>query len=449
MFQSTDSCGVFVDRRECSRCDRLLGLNGYHVIRVGEHDDGRVMVEIESSRSSPGCPGCGVITVSHGRREHRLVDCPCFGRPVELVWRKHTWKCMEDACPVGLITEQDDSIAQPRGLLSTRAMWWAARQMRWENASVAGLARQLGTAWATVNTAIMGLLARLDRDPSRFDGVEVLGVDEHLWHHVNPVGRGPREFTGMVDLTRDKAGHTHARLLDLVPGRSGKAYATWLQARGPEFIKGVKIAALDPFRGYKNAIDDHLDDARAVLDAFHVTKLGYQALDQVRCRVQQDTLGHRGRKKDPLYKIRRLLVTGIERLSPRQWYRLIHGLEQGDPDSEVTIAWQCVQQLRDAYHDNNLNAGLRQALRLVRILPTCPIPEIARLGRTLKQWKQEFLAYWTTNRTSNGGTEAINNLIELHRRIARGFTNPDHYRLRMLLIGGAFTHPQLNYPHRK
>jgi hypothetical protein len=41
--------------------------------------------------------------------------------------------------------------------------------------------------------------------------------------------------------------------------------------------------------------------------------------------------------------------------------------------------------------------------------------------------------------TSNGGTEAINGLIELHRRIARGFRNHDSYRLRMLLVGGGLT----------
>ena len=43
----------------------------------------------------------------------------------------------------------------------------------------------------------------------------------------------------------------------------------------------------------------------------------------------------------------------------------------------------------------------------------------------------------------NGGTEAINGLIELHRRVARGFRNRDNYRLRMLLIGGGLSHPQL------
>ena len=35
-----------------------------------------------------------------------------------------------------------------------------------------------------------------------------------------------------------------------------------------------------------------------------------------------------------------------------------------------------------------------------------------------------------------GGTEAINGLVELHRRVARGFRNLENYRLRMLLIGG-------------
>jgi len=65
-----------------------------------------------------------------------------------------------------------------------------------------------------------------------------------------------------------------------------------------------------------------------------------------------------------------------------------------------------------------------------------PDPEVTRLGRTLRQWRSEFLGYFDTDGASNGGTEAINGLIELHRRIARGFRNLDNYRLRMLLIGG-------------
>ncbi|WP_344067874.1 transposase, partial [Nostocoides vanveenii] len=47
-----------------------------------------------------------------------------------------------------------------------------------------------------------------------------------------------------------------------------------------------------------------------------------------------------------------------------------------------------------------------------------------------------ILGYFDTDGANNGSTEAINGLIELHRRIARGFRNRDNYRLRMLLTGG-------------
>jgi transposase len=74
--------------------------------------------------------------------------------------------------------------------------------------------------------------------------------------------------------------------------------------------------------------------------------------------------------------------------------------------------------------------------KVIAAFPSCPIPEIRRLGRTLKQWHAALPAYFDTGGASNGGTEAVNGLIELHRPIARGFRNRDNYRLRMLLIAG-------------
>ncbi|MDQ2852360.1 MAG: transposase family protein, partial [Actinomycetota bacterium] len=125
-----------------------------------------------------GCPACGVVTPSHGRRKVELIDAPSFGRPVRVMWRKRTWSCPEPCCPVGVFTEQDERVAQPRALLTTRACWWAIRQMRRENASVRGLARQLGAAWKTVWRSIKPLLQAMDGDPARFEGVQALGVDD-------------------------------------------------------------------------------------------------------------------------------------------------------------------------------------------------------------------------------------------------------------------------------
>lgn len=426
----------------CDRCDLLVGLPGLRVIKV-HTENRRLLVTVESPPAEQGCRSCGVIAASHGRRTVRLVDAPCFGRPVRVVWRKRTWECAEPGCPVGVFTEQHDDVARPRALLTRRACWWAIRQLRFEHASVLGLARQLGTTWRTLWRSIQPLLQEMADDPDRFDDVTSLGVDEHIWHHVDERRRGPKALTGMVDLSRDQAGRARARLLDLVPGRSGKAYADWLTARGDAFRKRVGVATLDPFHGYKNAIDDHLEDATSVLDAFHVVKLGGQVVDDVRRRVQQTIHRHRGRKDDPLYKIRNVLRCAEERLTERQQARLSAAVEADERHLEVFVAWQCAQQLRRVYHQPDPAAGRRLAEQIVASFSSCPIPEVARLGRTLKKWRREFLAYFDTGGASNGGTEAVNGLIELHRRIARGFRNRGNYRLRMLLIGGGLVSPHL------
>ncbi len=285
-------------------------------------------------------------------------------------------------------------------------------------------------------------------DEAGFAGVKRLGVDEHVWHHVSEFliedgGRPPKQLTGMVDLTPDEDGNLKARLLDLVPGRSGKAYSDWLAERGEDFRDGVEVATLDPFHGHKNAIDDQLEDATAVLDAFHVVKLATQAIAEVRRRVQQEIHGHRSRKNDPLYGIRTILRCGAEKPTDRQRARLDHAITADERHDEVLLAWLCAQKLRSAYKAKSPAEGRRIPADLTHSLPTCPIPEIKRLAKTLKQQREAFLAYDDTGRANNGGTEAINGLIELHRRVARNFRNRDHYRLRMLLISGGLTQPHL------
>ena len=234
--------------------------------------------------------------------------------------------------------------------------------------------------------------------------------------------------------------------MDLAPGRSGTAHENWLAERGEDFRSGIQIATLDPFQGYKNAIYDQLQDATSVLDAFHIVKLAGDALDEVRRRVQQDTTGHRGRKGDPLYQIRNLLRASRDRLTKRQQERLREAFTADEAHISVEVAYHCAQQVRDVFHQATPAQGRRLAAHLIQRLPTCPIPEIARLGRTLRKWKDAFLAYFDTAGASNGPTEAINGIIELGRRTARGYRNPTNYQLRMLLIAGgldASNHTQL------
>jgi transposase len=163
----------------CDRCDLLVGLDGFHVIDVDQHG-GTLRVVVETPAEPMGCRTCGAIVHSHGRRDVNLIDVPCLGRPTRLVWRKRTWRCAEDHCPTRSFTEQHDDLAGPRALLTIRACWWAINQLRREHASVAGLARQLGTTWRTVWRSIKPLLEQMAAAPDRFNNVSSLGVDDHV-----------------------------------------------------------------------------------------------------------------------------------------------------------------------------------------------------------------------------------------------------------------------------
>jgi Transposase len=119
-------------------------------------------------------------------------------------------------------------------------------------------------------------------------------------------------------------------------GRQGR-----LRGRGGRPGPGGRLGdgdALDPGRGYASAVVVPLGHATVVVDHFHAIKLANTVVDQTRRRVQQATLHHRGRKRDPLYGIRKLLVCAREQLSQRGWWRLRAGLAAGDPGGEVAAA---------------------------------------------------------------------------------------------------------------
>ena len=298
----------------------MFNVEGLHVLDVTTRDDGALMLDVETDEVLAGCAGCGVVAVGHGRRVVRLHDTPCFGRPVLVRWRKRIWRCAEDWCVVSTWTETHGYAAE-RSKLTARAISWAVDALRHDDTTVSAIARHLGVDWHTAWAAIKAEARRRVKRPERLKGVKTLGVDEHIWR---PSMRSTsKAVTVMVDLTRDADGCLHARLRDAVEGgRSGTVYADWLKDEGLEVTVTVEHAALDPFRGYANAIRDELPDAVAVLDAFYVVKLGSTALDEVRRRVQQQTLHRRGHKDDPLYRIRRTLMTGGEHLSEKQKARL-------------------------------------------------------------------------------------------------------------------------------
>jgi transposase len=194
----------------------VLGLEGFRLVAVDEHD-GELELAVETTNDMVGCPGCGAVAAAHGRRPVRVRDLPVAGRPTSLIWIKRLWRCRYQGCEMGTWSETSPQIA-PRASLSARAGAEACRRVGQGGESVAAVAFELGVGWGTVMRAVAEHGAPRVDDPARLAGIKALGVDETAFLAASATHA--TEFaTGLVDLTRPAG--TPARLLDVVPGRSG------------------------------------------------------------------------------------------------------------------------------------------------------------------------------------------------------------------------------------
>src|SRR5215218_11526543 len=107
-----------------------------------------------------------------------------------------------------------------------------------------------------------------------------------------------------------------------------------------------------------------------------------------------------------------LLRAGAENLTDRQRRRLAAAIGGNEAHLEVWLAWACAQRLRAVYRHPNPGRGTPDRRAGRGDLPDLPRDRVRRLGPTLRPWKTAFLAYFDTGRASNGGTEAIDGLIE-------------------------------------
>jgi len=406
-----------------------LGLDGF-VVGAHELGDGEWWLWVETAAEVVGCATCGTRAVGHGRRLVAVRDLPVAGRPVVLCWSKKLWRCPEPDCEVGTWTESHEGI-RPRRCLTERARAEMCRRVGEDEDSVAEVARSFGVGWETAMAAVRDHGQPRVDDPARLEGVEALGLDEHRFLSATPT-KSTTWVTGFCDLDE-------ARLLDVAKGNTAATVGEWLGDRPPEWRRRIRVAALDPHQPYATGLRRHLPGAELVVDHFHAVRLGNRAIDQTRRRVQNQTLGHRGRKDDPLYRIRRLLLTGAERLTERGSERLLTGLAAGDPDGEVGAAYLAKELLRAVYAAGGLTEARAALAELNAWCQEAAVPELTTLASTIRRWETQVLAYHTTRR-SNGPTEAVNLLIENVRRAGYGLRNFDNYRLRLLLRCGVKWH---------
>ncbi|MBK6857550.1 MAG: transposase [Microthrixaceae bacterium] len=146
----------------------------------------------------------------------------------------------------------------------------------------------------------------LTEDPDRVGTVAAVGVDETKYLAANATER-TRWISAVWDLD-------NRHVIDVIEGRQGPELSAWLDAQPEWWRKLVTVTVTDLHEPFRRSLATHLPNAVAVADPFHVVGVATRVVDRTRRRVQQDTHGRRGRKADPLYRSRKLLTIGAERL---------------------------------------------------------------------------------------------------------------------------------------
>ena len=220
---------------------------------------------------------------------------------MRLLWHKRSWRGSAATCAVGSFTEIDDRIAPARSALTARAARWATRTVGREARPAAEVAAELGCDWQTLNQAMLA------RGEARW---QPTATGSPRWGHWASMRHcsGARAPDASDSGAPQSSTWPKASFSTLSQVATLRAPTRWLLAQPQSWRDGIDWGVLDLSGAYRRTFQMALPQARQVADPFHVVRLANNGIDEVRRRVQNDTLGHCGRKHDPLYRARRPLV---------------------------------------------------------------------------------------------------------------------------------------------
>jgi len=411
----------------------IFNLPGYRVVDAVDLPLGGRRVKVQPVEQGDGCPACGVMSSRvHAWTEHRVRDVLHAGR-VEVVVRKARLVCAEPVCSRRTFVPATAELPA-RARCTTRLRTAVLEAVVDSGRAVAEVAAVHGVAWwtvqATVNTAAV-LLPDVDDLH-----VRRLGIDEHRYRSVrwfrDELGGWRRVEPWMSTIVNADCG----QVLGIVDGRDSAAIKGWLTGRSPAWRDRVEVVAIDPSAAFRKAIAEQLPNAQVSVDGFHLVQLANLMVTRVRQRLVRDREHRRGRKVDPAWAHRMLLLRGYDTLSARGKARLQTVFDLDDPTDELSAAWGVKEQLRRLLHSRTIEQARREKMILGGYVMAADMDETWRLWHTICAWWPQIEVLIATG-VSNARTEAANTNIKQIKRTGRGYRNPIHYQARILLASAA------------
>jgi len=259
--------------------------------------------------------------------------------------------------------------------------------------------------------------------------VRRLSLDEA--HH-----RRHRELATVIsDLDR-------RRVVEVLDGRSQRVVAAYLRGLSPERRRAIAVVSIDPYEPYRQAIRAELPRARIVADRFHLVRGANTALDSVR-RERQRQVGRRRPKgarrsghlatwAPELFRARRLLATGRERLSERERCRLC---ELFGADPVIGAAWALKEAFRAIYRAPDRQEAEVRLDQFLAAVERQVLPAFSSFAEGVRAWREELLAYFDEP-TTNGYAEGVINKVKVIKRRAYGLPSFASFRRRVLVACG-------------
>ena len=388
-----------------------LHLPQIRVLEVVEDTAARLVVGVESTLRRLRCPDCGFKCHRvHDRRDKKVTDLEVSGRHTTLVWSRRRMVC--DNCESRFL---EDHGAFEGGLTArlARAVVADAKVM-----TLRAAARRRGVGWHRIN-ALVRAWARIVAEHRRSERCRVLLVDE------TSIRRRHRYVTVIVNADTGKT-------LAMVPHRSSAALSAFLAQQGHRWCKQVKVVVTDGSRAYRAAVEARLGHARCVLDRFHVIRWFAAGLTAVRRDVQRRQPQGVTPAFDPeVFRARFALLKRGDTLTDTDRERL-RALFGAHPRLEA--GRQALQELHGLYTAGDHQGALDALGRFCDLYETGELPEYHDIVDTFIAWSDEILAWHCAGHASNGRIEGTNNLLQVLRRTAHGFTNTANFEARGLLV---------------
>lgn len=356
-----------------------------------------------------GCPSCGASCPVHDTVEKKWRHLDFWQHRTELAARVPRVSCAEH----GVLQV---SVPWARGGSGFTLMMEAMIMLLAQQMSVSAAARHLGESdkrlWRVIDHYVMGAHAARD-----WSAVRRILVDE------TSARRGHRYVTVVLDADTSE-------LLLMVEGRQAGAlaeFAATMPAHGasPDQISEV---VMDMSAAYIAGAKANFPAARIVFDRFHLMALAGKACDEVRKSLGRDAADLSG----SLWSLRGNPWTrSAEQLSRRQH------LCRDYPKIGRAIALR--EALQDVLADSDIDSlhWWRGWAARSRLEP------FRKLAATIKTHLQGIIAFMET-RLTNAAIEAVNGLLQMAKRIARGFRVFHYFRLTAYLKTSRL---KLHLPH--